>query len=514
MMLMKGLYRFFSVCFLFSLFTLYAQNAPQVESLSQLDGETQKTAALIAEKLQSLGGSPRIRQGIFSLEGAESLLGDYWSRQLSIFLASSPNRNYILLDNPPVLGLAAQADYVLGGEILRLGNTLRVYTRLVRQQDNSVAGGWNTDLPLTPFLDELLRAASDSSGVRRDMYEWDSRENPVAVAPGSSWISRTLQTNDEDWFGISGWGSGILILETDGDLDTYMELYEGSSRSALYENDDGGDSNNAYIEYFIDGEKSYTVKVRGYDNDETGSYRFRASIEASAEDSAEPNDTRTAAVSIEPGGRKAASFHSSSDEDWYRISVPAGNIRLILYTEGRVDTKMALYDSGGGLIAEDDDSGNNNNAWISAVPGEGTVFARVTAYDGQRGRYTLVSEIRERIQPDSWENDDTPGTAKEINIGASQERTFSDSEDEDWVRFRITERGIYEIRTRAADTDLDTYIELFDNEENALDENDDGGDHYDAYLRVELNPGNYLLKVRTLNSELPKNGAYTLSITR
>jgi hypothetical protein len=506
----KGFFRFFSICFLFSLFSVSAQNAPRVESLSQLDGETQKIAVLIAGKLRSLGGSPRIRQGVFTLEGGESLLGDYWSRQLTVFLSSSPNRNYILLDNP---GAAAQTDYILGGEILRLGNSVRIYTRLIRVQDNSMAEGWNADLSLTPFLDDLLHS-SDPSGVRRDMYEADSRENPLAMTPGSSWISRTLHTDDDDWFGISGWGSGILTLETAGDLDTYMELYEGSSRSAVYENDDGGDGNNAYIEYFIERGKNYIVKVRGYDDDETGSYRFRASITAPPEDSTEPNDTRAAAVSVEPGEWIPAFFHSSSDEDWYRISVPAGNNRLIIHTEGHVDTLMSLYNSDGGLIAEDDDSGEDSNARISAVLGRGTVFVRVSAYEGQRGLYTLVSEIRERDRPDSWENDDTPGTAKEINIGTSQERTFSDPDDQDWVRFRITQRGTYDIRTRAANRELDTYIELFDNEETPLDENDDGGEHYDAYLRVELNPGNYLLLVTTLNSDLPQNSAYTLSITR
>jgi hypothetical protein len=229
-----------------------------------------------------------------------------------------------------------------------------------------------------------------------------------------------------------------------------MELYEASSRSSLYEDDDGGEGANARIECFIDGGKDYVVRVRGYDRDETGPYQFRASLEPLSEDPSEPNDSRTTAVSLEPGGRTSASFHSASDEDWYRISVPAGNNRLVLYTEGRIDTLLALYSAAGNLVTEDDDSGYDNNARISVVPEGGTVFVRVRAYNGQQGRYTLVSEILERNRPDSWENDDTAAAAKEIYIGSSQERTFSDPDDLDWVRFRITERGTYEIRTRAA----------------------------------------------------------------
>lgn len=518
----RALYRLFFVCCFLSPFTIHAQNVPRVESLSQLDGETQGIAALITGKLRSLGGAPRIRTGLFTLEGAESPLGDYWSRQLTTALASPANRNYVLLDNSPGTsspgtrsqGTAVQADYTLAGEILRFGDTLRIYTRLIRQQDASVVEGWNTDFILTPFMDEMARINGDSSNVRRDMYENDSREAPLRVESGASWISRTIHRDDEDWFAFNGWGKGILVLEADGDLDTYMELYDAASGDLLTEDDDGGDNVNARIEFLNDEGKDYMVKVRGYDRDETGSYRFRASLEGFPEDPSEPNDTRLTAFSIEPGETADGFFHTSSDEDWYRIFIPAGDTRLLLYTQGQTDTQMALYDNGGTLIAEDDDSGYDGNARISATLPQGTVFLQVKAYGGQRGRYTLETRIREGGRPDPWENDDTPSGAKEISAGASQERTFTDPDDVDWVRFRVIEAGTYEIRARAAGDELDPYIELFDDRENSLDEDDDGGEHYDARLRVELSPGIYLLKLHALNDEPPENASYTLSITR
>jgi hypothetical protein len=345
--------------------------------------------------------------------------------------------------------------------------------------------------------------------VLPDTYEPDSRTKRAALQIGS-WVSRTLTPSDEDWFVITPSSRGFLVVETAGDTDTVMELYDGVSRVA--ENDDYGSGMTSHIEYLVEPGVAYTVMVRGYDEDVSGPYRFRAVLEPVPEDRAEPNDTRAQAASLSLGVTLSAYFLTPQDTDWYRLTVPSEGGLLSIRTEGSVDTILELYDSRENLIAEDDDSGENNNAWIDAVVQGGTVYVKASAYDGQIGRYTLHTELREAPPMDRFENDDSAAAAKDIQPGASQERTFTTASDEDWVRLRITRQGTYEIRAQASDGRLDTYLELYDQNEDLLDEDDDSGDNYDACITASLGPGLYYILVTTLDGGRLDNNSYTLSV--
>jgi hypothetical protein len=165
--------------------------------------------------------------------------------------------------------------------------------------------------------------------VRPDSYEPDSRASRVPIQDGV-WISRTIHTGDEDWFVFTPKAVGILIAETAGDIDTMMELYDGVSMVA--ENDDGDetdeDNYNSRIEHFAEAGVTYTIKVSGYDKNETGPYRFRASLEPVI-DKTEPNDTMAQAYSLELGDTFAAYFFPADDTDWYRLRVPASGILIV-----------------------------------------------------------------------------------------------------------------------------------------------------------------------------------------
>ena len=402
-----------------------------------------------------------------------------------------------------------------------LGNVLRIYTRLTKQEDSSLITTWNLDLLRTSFIETLIGTSGSSSGsgssssgsasgISPDRYEPDSRENPVQTETGSPEIARTLHEGDEDWFSIRTESNGTLILETTGSLDIFMELYDSNSASRLSSDDDGGSNLNARIEYFAEAGKTYIVKVRGVDSD-TGSYGFKATFTTVPVDSFEPNDTQEQAASIPLGTQAEANFHSSSDADWYKADIPEEGGMLTVYSEGRLDTYIELYDAEGTMLAENDDSGSGLNARISLQVSGGTVYICVREVDGDRGAYTLYTYMREPGRSDDYEPDNSIETAGEIQIGTSQERTFTAADDSDWVKFTVTESGGYEIRTIAADQVLDTYIELYDENGEYLDDDDDSGDNYDAYLKVQLDPGTYFIKIFTLDDDPLDNNAYTLS---
>jgi hypothetical protein len=373
---------------------LFAQSPVPVETLEQMDGETAKLGTAIAQKLLTLGSGLRVRFGEFSFEGIDTSLGSYLSNRLAAALVNSGGGSYTVITGP-VTGSAGENGYTLDGEILRMGNTIRVYARLIRSLDMSLSAVWNTDFALTPFLEDIVTIASSSSGrrVRWDSCEPDSGDAPVSAAIGT-WISRTIHEGDEDWFQITVEQAGLLILETgNSSFDPVMALYDESGDNRLDENDDGGDNSNPRIEVNAEAGQVFLAGIRGYDSSEIGDYRFRAGFEAAVEDTTEPNDSVEQAVPLTPGsGPVNGSFRSRDDADFYKLEIPEPGGRLTIYTESRIDTLLSLYDSAGELLDEDDDGGSGGNARISRDVNAGRVYIKVRGYDGSRGNYSLHFE--------------------------------------------------------------------------------------------------------------------------
>jgi hypothetical protein len=233
----------------------------------------------------------------------------------------------------------------------------------------------------------------------------------------------------------------------------------------------------------------------------------------SIRDSAEPNNTVAEAATFRPESRITGYFLDPDDVDWYRFTVAKAGA-LMVYTEGAVDTIILMYDSGNNLIAEDDDSGGAGNALVSAEVTPGAVFIRVSSYDGQLGKYTLRGLLFDPVAPDRFEQDDTRALAKDIAVGASQERNFTNPFDEDWARLQITQKGTYNIVAKAANNVLDTFLELYNADDELIDANDDWEGSLDARLRLELNPGTYYIKARSIDMNPLENSDYVLSVAK
>jgi hypothetical protein len=491
-----------------------------------LDAETMRLAAILAQKLNTLPAGTRVRLGAFPLNiDQRSTLGTYWGAQIASTLANRTNQRFIVIADPE-----ADADYTLSGSLFVLGDTLRIFTWLTKVGDGTLVQAWFTNFTITPFIQNLLGISvaatppvgtpsgepSGSTQDDRDQYEPDSMDAPLrhpGLLAGEA-VQRTLHWNDEDFFIVTVPEDCVITFETEGSLDTVMDLFDAETSDLLTSDDDGGRGPNACIEYNAEAGKTYIVRVYGYD-DETGAYRFKVTIEAAVVDTAEPNDSTEEAMLISVGQDVEALFNSSSDVDWYRVDIVPSNAYLIISTRGSMDTFITIYDADGTEIGDDDDSGSQGNALISVdVSNHTVIYIEVSEFDGKRGAYRLHTELMQAGAVDAYEPDDDVETSKEIAVGESQERTFTISQDTDNVRLTITAAGIYEIRAVAADGELDTCIGLFDIEtEEYLGEDDDGGNNYDACLRIELEPAVYLISVFCLDDDPLSNNAYTLSVT-
>jgi hypothetical protein len=356
-----------------------------------------------------------------------------------------------------------------------------------------------------------------SSSVPPDSLESDSFDNPAAYELGADEqaqiINRTLHGGDEDFFLLLPASNGTLVMETTGGIDTYMELYNAETRELLAENDDGGSSSNARIRYNAEAGKRYVAKVRGYDSS-TGQYGFKAYISTRASSSSFNNP-----LSYEIGADENVPVMSrtldSEDEDFFLL-LPANDGQLVMETTGNTDTYMEFYNAETReKLAEDDDGGRSYNARIRHNIQAGKRYiAKVRSYDGDTGEYGFRAYIyiQVRLLEDEYEPDNDSTSAKQIEPGTSQQRTFHSSNDVDWLKFQITQPGRYTIRAGGVNSNrLDTYIELFDSNLNSIDEDDDGGESVDSCLSLHLESGLYYLKTECLDEE--PNQPYTISIT-
>ena len=86
-------------------------------------------------------------------------------------------------------------------------------------------------------------------------------------------MNRTLRDDGEDIFLLVPNSSGRIIVETTGNVDTYIEFYDAETNILLAEDDDSGLGYNARIRYDVQSGRRYIVKVTGVND--SGNYGFR-----------------------------------------------------------------------------------------------------------------------------------------------------------------------------------------------------------------------------------------------
>jgi hypothetical protein len=208
-----------------------------------------------------------------------------------------------------------------------------------------------------------------------------------------------LPDDDVDWFKIdlSGFqyrNGETLGFYTSGDLDTYMELYQGDL--LISEDDDGAnESYNAKIVFMPErGVSDYYIKVRGYSSGITGDYTLHGETSIEELDQYEPNNTRAQATRITVGqtlsGNGLADFDST---DWFSFTISQAGTYAI-GTTGGMDTVIVLYDGNGVELDSNDDGGRDMNALIESRLERGSYYAEVTQYGSDYGEYSFY--LRQR----------------------------------------------------------------------------------------------------------------------
>ncbi|MDR1858052.1 MAG: hypothetical protein LBQ69_01130 [Treponema sp.] len=205
-------------------------------------------------------------------------------------------------------------------------------------------------------------------------------------------VSGNLTAGGDQWYSVRPSGAGFVVVETIGSADTYLRAFDDSYR-LIAENDDGGEDENARLDFFAESGKAYLFRVTGYNSGISGPYRILASFEPVPPDTAR-NTERSRAVAIKLGESFPVIFYAASESRWFRYDVPRNGTQFVVQTRGHLDTVLFFHDARGNLIAEDDDGGEGGNALISHRLDRGTVYIEVKGFEGVTGRCTLHAETR------------------------------------------------------------------------------------------------------------------------
>ena len=263
---------FLAALFLLAMGAAFAQTS----YLPQMDTVIRGLAGDLGRRLAT-EGARRVVVTRFTYQNYIPSLGSYWANQLITELSAQPNRSFVILSGD-------SADWTISGEIIETPGLIRVFTRLIRQGDRSIAASFSSDLQRNDYTNAMLYSGEGNRFVAMDAVEPDSWDSPVSVELGAAGnvtlIERTLHNeNDEDFFLFVPGRDGLLVMETSGDIDTIMQFYNANTREELEFDDDGGLDFNSSISYRVQAGRRYIAKVTGYGG-VTGPYGFRAYIAA------------------------------------------------------------------------------------------------------------------------------------------------------------------------------------------------------------------------------------------
>lgn len=193
------------------------------------------------------------------------------------------------------------------------------------------------------------------------------------------------------------------------------------------------------------------------------------------------------------------------DIDDYTFSGEAGQAVSISLTSEDFDAYLEL-EFDGELIAVDDDGGEERNSLLEdfVLPLSGEYVVRVHSYgDVESGSYSL--SLAEAVSPFVDRGELGSGSIEGV-LEAGESHFYT-----------LSFESASHIQIDLISEEFDPFLALYEGdgvedrlEENLLAEDDDGGVDLNSLLEGVIDPGSYLLEVRSFSSEA--EGAYTLSL--
>jgi hypothetical protein len=266
------------------------------------------------------------------------------------------------------------------------------------------AGG---NLPDSPARDQGLAYQPNADPPPPSSDSAGSFANPIVLPASDAWNSQTLRTS-ELWFKLTPSTAGSLVVETDGGLDTYMELFD-ASRNRLSSDDDSGSSLNAKIAYNVTSGRNYLIRVIDVDK-AVGPFRIKANVipqtppnqqtQRTPSGGSNPIDltgSTETILEITAGNSYVNRFAKAEAIHLYSLDIPSGYRSVNIYTEGNRDITMAIITlTGMARYLTDGTSALSNSDILGNSTGRGNANITFAAPQSERTCYILVGESNDK----------------------------------------------------------------------------------------------------------------------
>jgi len=320
-----------------------------------------------------------------------------------------------------------------------------------------------------------------------------SLDGSLVVTDGPS---RLMIGSYADNYSFTGSAGDLVLIDlTSNEFDTYLYLYDPDG-NLVAENDDYDGTSRSLISYKLPSGGTYTIEVTSYSESETGNYRI---VLSTTPDRSVTEITLglTLPDSLSDGDGPSRIFPTAFADD-YTFIATAGNLVVIDLTSSEFDTYLWLYDSSGNLLEENDDYDDTSRSLIIyEIPLDGTYTIEVTSYsEGETGQYQISLLEGTDIFPDRSVTAITYGDTLEgsltVTDGVSRLETGNFADD-----YTFSGSAGDVVRIDLTSSDFDTYIFLYDAEDNLLSFDDDF----------------YSVSHSSIIHTLPMDGIYTVEVT-
>jgi hypothetical protein len=277
----------------------------------------------------------------------------------------------------------------------------------------------------------------------------------------------------------------IDAVTGDGRFDPMLSLQDAQGQ-ALGNDDDGGGASNARLLTEL-GPGSYRVGVLGYGGNSSGKYSL--SVRELEMKAIAPGETREG--TLEDKGNHVYAFEL---RDTSIVTIDGKRADA-----SQFDPYLTLIAAGKGLVARDDDGGGESNAKITSVLEPGRYFIALTGYNNSTGRYALSLERK----------DVPPPVDARISVGDRRQGFIYYPAQRDRYTFTLQQAAMLTITMQAENSRLDTFLEVYDAQNNMLNSDDDGGGGTNSRMQMQFAPGTYTVVARSYNNSM---GAYVLEV--
>lgn len=180
-------------------------------------------------------------------------------------------------------------------------------------------------------------------------------------------------------------------------------------------------------------------------------------------DAYEPNDNPNLLVASVGSGQYADLGICEDDDDYFKVTVAAGNTltAVATFTHADGDLDLQFRDANLAFLAESDSSTDNETlTWENTTGGDATIYIRVYGFAGATNAYALDIDLGDAsCENDSFEPNDTTTNATLISSGMYNDLKICEGESD---YFEISAEAGQEIEVTAffthADGDLDMYL--------------------------------------------------------